>query len=472
MKRVGDILVGARAITPEVRDRILAQKGKVPVRFGTAVLEAGAVSEEVLLRALSVQSGAPPASARDLVEIPPDILRLVPHKLAARHGVVPFRRIGRSIHLAMRDPKDLPAVDEIAFLTGATIVPHVALELRLALALERHYNVAAEAQYRNLAARLDGRPVPAEVAPAAAPLSEPVYDDGGSVVSAPPPEPSSAAAKAAAEAARSPVPAPRPLTEPAPAAVPPPPPRFGTSPEPAGAAALEGEDPWRSQGDGSTGIEDLLARAPELVVEVFAAEAAPVMGEGVRSVASGAMPAVQVVPPSEPGPAPPQAPPPLAPGASSVVAARLSVADSREEIADAVLDATLLHAERAALFIVQAERTIGWAARPEPPPGFRSFSIPFSEPSLFTTLRNTEGFYAGPVPEHPGNRKLLAAVGAGSAASLVLVPVLLKQKTVLYLLGTSSAGAPLPPVAELRRLATMTATALEIVLLRHRLLTL
>jgi hypothetical protein len=467
MKRVGDILVGARAITPEVRDRILANRGRFPVRFGTAVLEAGVVPEEVLLRALSVQSGAPSASARDLAEIPPDILRLVPHKLAARHGVIPFRRIGRSIHLAMRDPKDLPAVDEISFLTGATVVPHVALEVRVAMALERHYNIAAEAQYRNLAARLDGRPVPAEAVMAAVPLSEPVYDEAR--LEQPLPEPP------APSTAYSPQPEAAPLRR----QEPPPPPRFTSRPEPPAPAPLEGEDPWRSQGDGPTGIEDLLARAPEIVVEVFAAEAAPVRGEAVRSVATAvsSRPAAPSFAEAAPGPAPARpslAPPrpPLAPAASSVFAARLAAADSREEIADAVLDATLLLAERAALFIVQADRTIGWAARPEPPAGFRSFSIPFLEPTLFTTLRNTDGYYAGPVPEIPGNRKILEAVGAGAAKSLVLVPVLLKQKTVLFLLGTSPSGSPLPPVVELRRLAAMTATALEIVLLRHRLLTL
>ncbi|MCE7959475.1 MAG: hypothetical protein DYH06_16300 [Acidobacteria bacterium ACB2] len=157
------------------------------------------------------------------------------------------------------------------------------------------------------------------------------------------------------------------------------------------------------------------------------------------------------------------------PPASLDLVTRLGSAESRDDIAEAVLESvTALH-PRAALFIVQATEVLGWAAMPEPPEGLRSFALPLSEASVFATLRNTEGFYAGPCPDLPGNRKTLDALGVPWPATIAVVPVTLKGKTVLFLLAQAAEGASVPEVAPLKRLATMTATALEIVLLRNRL---
>jgi len=147
----------------------------------------------------------------------------------------------------------------------------------------------------------------------------------------------------------------------------------------------------------------------------------------------------------------------------------LSRADSRDEIAAAVLREAGRLLRRAALFIAQAERVIGWAAVPEPPDGLRSFSIGFAEPSLFSSLRNTDGFYVGPCPDLPGNRKILEALGASFPAHVAAVPVTLKGKSVLFLLGEVRPGETPPKAMELKRLGALTAIALEILLLRNKL---
>ena len=112
---------------------------------------------------------------------------------------------------------------------------------------------------------------------------------------------------------------------------------------------------------------------------------------------------------------------------------------------------------------------IGWAAVPEPPDGLRSFSIGFAEPSLFSSLRNTDGFYVGPCPDLPGNRKILEALGASFPAHVAAVPVTLKGKSVLFLLGEVRPGETPPKAMELKRLGALTAIALEILLLRNKL---
>ena len=151
------------------------------------------------------------------------------------------------------------------------------------------------------------------------------------------------------------------------------------------------------------------------------------------------------------------------------LASRLASAESRDEIADAVLAATAGLVKRAALFIAQPESVLGWAARPEPPEELRAFSLPYTEPSLFASLRNTEGFYAGPIPDVAGNRRVLAALGSSGTPVVALVPITLKGKSVLFLFGEAESVAAAPPVPALKRLASMTAIALEIVLLKNKL---
>src|SRR5512140_2457144 len=169
MKRIGEILVGARAISERVRDDVLAYMKSHRVPFGTAILELGAIGEDAFLRALSVQAGSPPVTGKELAEIPADVIRIVPQKLAEKHRALPFRKVGRSLYLAMEHPRDSPGADEIAFLTGLTIVRHVAVKARLCVALEKHYGIPAEPQMRALAAKLDGaaggKPEPDAVPP-------------------------------------------------------------------------------------------------------------------------------------------------------------------------------------------------------------------------------------------------------------------------------------------------------------------
>jgi hypothetical protein len=148
---------------------------------------------------------------------------------------------------------------------------------------------------------------------------------------------------------------------------------------------------------------------------------------------------------------------------------RLSNAESRDDIADAILAGASEKVQRCALFIVQADQAIGWSARPSPPEGFRSFALPFKLPSVFASLRNSEGFYTGPCPDLPANRRILQAIGATFPADIMVLPVTLKGKSVLFLAGVTGTGDPATLIADLRRLGTMTATALEILLLKNRL---
>lgn len=167
-KPIGEILVGAGVISAETRDRVLEYQEWNHVSFGTALLESGELSERLLLRALSVQFAVPGASAAELESIPPDILALVKRRIVERYSVLPFRKVGRTLHVAMARPNDEPAIRSIGLLTGLTVVPHVAIAVRVAMAIEKHYGVPAAAHYQALARVLGEKPAVAPGGSAAA----------------------------------------------------------------------------------------------------------------------------------------------------------------------------------------------------------------------------------------------------------------------------------------------------------------
>jgi type IV pilus assembly protein PilB len=155
MKRIGEILVDANAITEKARDQVLVFMKENGVTFGTATLEIGVLPEALLVRALSVQTSSPPACPGDLASIPPEIIQLVPGDLATKYSVIPFRKVGRTLHLAMTRPWDNRAAADIEFRTGLSVSRYVAVTARIVVALEKYYGVLASLRHRSLVARLD-----------------------------------------------------------------------------------------------------------------------------------------------------------------------------------------------------------------------------------------------------------------------------------------------------------------------------
>ncbi|MBK8597673.1 MAG: hypothetical protein IPP07_25260 [Holophagales bacterium] len=427
-RRIGEILVGGKAVSAELRDRAIAQQARLRGRFCTNLLELGGIREDLLLRGLAVQHGVATCSPADLVEIRPDILRLVPGKLAGSLFVIPFRRLGRNLSIAMRDPKDLPALDEISFLTGLAISPFVALDLRVQVALAKHYGATVDPRYPELAAKIDAGG--GMVAVAAPKTPKPFLRTSSAVLRPLSPDAAAPAPRPAPEPVREEAPAPSPPVPPArPDAVEPPaPPRVPNAPVVEIELGEHEERNLRSAAEASTAPD-------ESTSAVGGEETSPLVEEE----------------------------------APADLLASLSRAESRDDIAAAVLREASRLLQRAALFIAQADRVIGWAAVPEPPDGLRSFSVAFSEPSLFASLRNTDGFYVGPCPDLPGNRRVLEALGGAFPAVIAAVPVTLKGKSVLFLVGQVRPGEAPPKAMELKRLGALTAIALEILLLKNRL---
>ncbi len=137
-KRLGDLMVEAKLLTPTHLVAALAAQEQHGGRLGTNLIEMGFVSPSSLAHFLSSQLDLPCVTAIGHVER--EVLDLVPSDIAARHKVFPIELDHGDIVLAMADPSSLDAIEEIERLTGRVVRPTVAPELVITYALARYYN--------------------------------------------------------------------------------------------------------------------------------------------------------------------------------------------------------------------------------------------------------------------------------------------------------------------------------------------
>jgi type IV pilus assembly protein PilB len=138
VRRLGDLLVAEGLITAEqLRQALADQKGKAD-KLGSVLVRQGSISEEQLIGFLSRQYGTPSITLVNL-DVDPETLRLVPAHIAKKYEVLPVKRIGGTLTLAMSDPTNVFALDDIAFMTNLQILPVVAPQAAIRKALDRAY---------------------------------------------------------------------------------------------------------------------------------------------------------------------------------------------------------------------------------------------------------------------------------------------------------------------------------------------
>lgn len=157
--KLGEMLIKGGLLSSATLDDALKSQVIFGGRLGTNLIEMGCIGEEELARILSEKLRVPYADPRKLMEVPPAVIALISAELAEKHKLVPLRLDGRRLTIAMADPSDLPALDEIAFLTGYVIQPMVTPEIRLLAALEKYYGIRRELRFIPVSKELGGRRV-------------------------------------------------------------------------------------------------------------------------------------------------------------------------------------------------------------------------------------------------------------------------------------------------------------------------
>jgi len=482
LEKLGEVLLAIGAISAGALNRALMMQRSTGGRLGTILLEQGMVTEETLARALSKVTGRNAVRWDRLKEASQETIALIPARVATRLFAVPFETEGRLLRVAMRDPGDLAAEDEIALVTGKRVEPWSIAEVRLMEALERFYGERRSARYRVLAERLERgiRPQPA------APAPPPPPDIRGS---ARPVETQTTVRPRAPEppAGSTPVPdvpgtsdiwrristgmtdeieiatwRPAAFSRPAP-------------PPAAGIEFLPDEDPTRPAPEAESFASPPSASRP--------AETPPSPSEASSSAASPAAGPELPAPPAAspgPGPASPTAeelgggPPaetaPPRPATFEEARERIRAAENRDEVADAVLSYIEPLFPLAALFIARKEDVIGWQIRSSSASrtAFKRVRIPFDAPSIFLNVRLSEAPYQGPLPDLPSHAPLVEALG-NRPEHCAIFPVMLRRRIVAFLF-VEHTGTALPRerVDELKNLASAIAEGLAALIVQQR----
>ncbi|MEP6763612.1 MAG: ATPase, T2SS/T4P/T4SS family, partial [Gemmatimonadaceae bacterium] len=146
--RLGEILLREGLLTREQLARALQEQATSGQRLGLTVVKLGMIPETEVVRMLARQYRMP---AVDLsrFEIDTRLLKLIPAELANKHTVLPLKRDGRQLTVAIADPTNLGVVDDLKFITRYDIFPVLAGEFSMRNAIEKHYE-ANEVQMQSL----------------------------------------------------------------------------------------------------------------------------------------------------------------------------------------------------------------------------------------------------------------------------------------------------------------------------------
>jgi len=146
--RIGDLLLREGLVTQDQLNKALAEQRHNGTRVGYNLVKLGFVKETDLTRMLARQHKMP---AVDLTkfQVDPRIAKLIPSELALKHNVLPLKRDGRTLTVAMSDPATMSVLDDIKFITRLDIFPVIAGEFTLRNAVEKFYE-SGEAQMQSL----------------------------------------------------------------------------------------------------------------------------------------------------------------------------------------------------------------------------------------------------------------------------------------------------------------------------------
>jgi len=401
------------------------------------LLAIGAIHEDALVRYFCTRFPVEELRPDQVERIDPGVLSLVPGPMAGEFRVLPVGRQANVLTLAMGDPSDTHALDEVRFYTGCQVVPFALRESILTRALERCYGVVDAVAAS--AMRISGAP----------PGDEPVVEltrrsgalrttdrnwtnDGGrldedNVVLLTKKRPGAALLPEAPEEERE---------------------RQDTVQDLSAAILAASELAWDANPDDEAGRLDVLAPMVRGRMDTAPLPAAPEPPAAVPGPVSPFPPAMDPPPrrrtiPITPQPMVAVRPPATAPPAPAPVVAvppppsldAIHAAPDRDQAILRALEALCARTQRALFFVVKRGVAEGWDAHGGglTRERVRNLWVPLSSPSVLKDVVATRSTFLGPAPDTLSNGMLLAALG-GRPESVLLCPVLVRAMPagVLY----------------------------------------
>ena len=142
--RIGELLLKEKRISPEQLQEALNYQRQNGGKLGFHLVKLGFVKDDEITALLSKQYGVPSISLQKF-EIDPAVIKLVPAETAQRYQIIPLSRNGATLTIAMTDPTNVFAMDDIKFMTGYNVEPVVASEAAVGEAIQKYYAQAIAA---------------------------------------------------------------------------------------------------------------------------------------------------------------------------------------------------------------------------------------------------------------------------------------------------------------------------------------
>jgi type IV pilus assembly protein PilB len=149
--KLGEILVRENLLSAQQLREALDYQREHGGRLGFNLVKLGLVSDDMITAVLSRQYGVPSVNL-ELFDIEDSVIRLIPREVAQKYSVLPLSRVGATLTLAMVDPTNVFAMDDIKFMTGLNIEPVVVSEASVQEAIAKYYETSREIELAALMA--------------------------------------------------------------------------------------------------------------------------------------------------------------------------------------------------------------------------------------------------------------------------------------------------------------------------------
>ena len=140
--KIGELLLKNNVITRQQLDEALAVQKQTGGRIGSILLKQGVITEKQLLQFLSEQFNVPAIKLSEF-KIDPELLKLIPAEVVRKYNIMPLALKNSTLIVAMVDPTNIFAIDDIKFLTGYRVEPMIASENAIMNAIETYYQTSA-----------------------------------------------------------------------------------------------------------------------------------------------------------------------------------------------------------------------------------------------------------------------------------------------------------------------------------------
>ncbi|MFN3412527.1 MAG: type IV-A pilus assembly ATPase PilB [Thermoanaerobaculum sp.] len=147
--KLGELLLKAGMITPAQLEKALEEQRSRGGKLGEILQKLGYVTEDDIIECLSHQYGVPSINLRNF-DIDPAVAKLIPEEQARKHNIIAILKTGQTLTVAMADPTNIYAIDDITFSTGFKVDPVVASEEAIREAVDKVYGSSKELELKKV----------------------------------------------------------------------------------------------------------------------------------------------------------------------------------------------------------------------------------------------------------------------------------------------------------------------------------